>query len=124
MKNTILFLCILSAFFEISGAQSSEVVVTIDHKLDSISKELEEIESECAGAKAKYLNPLLLNRDYKEPVINKMKKADFYFNKEDYISSGSIYYSIIISQESKDSIWEEAVYKLAEIGRASCRERV
>lgn len=114
MKNTILFVFVFSVFLEISGVQSNEIAVSVDQKLDSISKELEEIESECAGAKAKYLNPLLLNRDYKEPVINKMKKADFYFNKEDYISSGSIYYSIIISQESKDSIWEEAVYKLAE----------
>jgi hypothetical protein len=114
MKKTILFVYIVLVFLKVSVAQPNETSVSIDQKLDSIAKELEEIESECAGAKAKYLNPLMLNRDYKEPVLNKMKKADFYFDKEDYISSGSIYYSIVISQESKDQIWEDAVYKLAE----------
>jgi len=114
MKKAILFVYIVLVFLRISGDQPNETSVSIDQKLDSIAKELEEIESECAGAKAKYLNPLMLNRDYKEPVLNKMKKADFYFDKEDYISSGSIYYSIVISQESKDQIWEDAVYKLAE----------
>ncbi|HSW59805.1 MAG TPA: hypothetical protein VLJ60_03345, partial [bacterium] len=114
MKKTVLFAFVFLIFFKVSGAQSNEAPLSIDQKLDSIAKELEEIESECAGAKAKYLNPLTLNRDYKEPVANKMKKADFYFDKEDYISSGSIYYSIVISQESRDSIWENAVYKLAE----------
>ncbi|HPG48077.1 MAG TPA: hypothetical protein PLI81_03285, partial [Petrotogaceae bacterium] len=114
MKKTILFVYIVLVFLKVSVAQPNETSVSIDQKLDSIAKELEEIESECAGAKAKYLNPLMLNRDYKEPVLNKMKKAEFYFDKEDYISSGSIYYSIVISQESKDQIWEDAVYKLAE----------
>ena len=95
-------------------AQKKQEGVNLDQKLDSIQKELAEIKDECAGAKAKYLNPLTINKDYKEPVSNKMKKADFYFNKKDYISSGSIYYSIIISHEEKDAVWEEAVYKLAE----------
>lgn len=105
-------LFVFSSLLQAKDIVSSEQ--DIFSKLEGIENSLSDIESEYRDASALYLNPLTLNSDYKEPVVNKIKKADFYFNKKDYISSGSIYYSILISLDKKDRLWEEVVFKLAE----------
>lgn len=110
----LFFLFSVFTLFQINSTLLCGDEAETESRLDSIVKELEEIETELKESRAKYLNPLTLNKDYKESDSNKMKKANFYFDKEDYISSGSIYYSVMTSRKAKDSLWEEAVYKLGE----------
>jgi tetratricopeptide (TPR) repeat protein len=95
-------------------AQKVPVSENISEKLEKISEEVREVSILSQEAQAKYLSPLVINADYSEPVENKMNKARFYFNNKDYISSGSLYYSIVMSIEEKNEVWEEALYYLAE----------
>jgi tetratricopeptide (TPR) repeat protein len=83
-------------------------------KLENIKNEIDEIRNLSDEAQARYLSPLLMKTEYTEPVSNKMEKAKFYFDNKDYISSGSIYYSIVMSATERDEVWEEALYYLAE----------
>jgi|GEM_PF-999142 len=88
--------------------------VSFEEGLASINSALDSIQEEVKSAEGKYLSPLTLNREYVESAAKKLEKADFYFQKKDYVSAGSLYYSIINSRKEKDVIWEEAQFKLAE----------
>lgn len=96
------------------SAQENENQNKIEVEITKISRDLEEISDQYSSARAKYLSPLVLNSEYEAPVEKKIMKAEFYFNKKDFISSGSLYYSIVMSRMQKDSIWEESLFKLAE----------
>lgn len=87
---------------------------TFNNRIEYLKKSLSDIKDESSAIELKYLSPLTINKEYVEPVENRMKKADFYYSKGDYISSGSLFYSIVISREERDKIWEEAVFKLSE----------
>ena len=113
-SSLIKIFLILIVFSNIVLAQEDELKQEIGASISQISKELEEINDQYSSAKAKYLSPLVLNSEYETPVEKKIMKAEFYFNKKDYISSGSLYYSIVMSRTEKDSIWEESLFKLAE----------
>lgn len=82
--------------------------------LNGLESALNEIEDEFSSIEAKYLSPLVLSKDYTEPPAQKLSKAEYYFKNKDYISSGSLYYSLFSTREEKDYIWEESIYKLAE----------
>ena len=83
-------------------------------RMEYLKKSLSDIKEESSAIELKYLSPLTVNQEYVEPVANRMKKADFYYKKGDYISSGSLFYSIVISRDERDKVWEEAVFKLSE----------
>ncbi len=89
-------------------------VVTTASRIAAIERELTSIEEDFSGAEGRYLSPLTMNRDYTESPAKKIEKADFYFQRKDYISSGGIYYSLFNTRKEKDFIWEEALFKLAE----------
>ena len=107
-------LLLLIIFSNIAAAQEEELKEEIESSISQLSKNLNEVEDQYSSAQAKYLSPLVLNSEYETPVEKKIMKAEFYFNKKDYISSGSLYYSIVMSRMEKDSIWEESLFKLAE----------
>lgn len=109
----ILIGCLILTIFccELAGQESSD---SFESRVKSFKQLLTDINDEYASIEIKYLSPLTINKEYIEPVANKMEKAQFYYKKGDYISSGSIFYSIIISREERDSIWEEALFKLSE----------
>lgn len=108
----ILFALII--FSNFLPAQDEDLKEEIEVSISQISRDLEEINDQYSSAKAKYLSPLVLNSEYETPVEKKIVKASFYFSKKDFISSGSLYYSIVMSRTEKDSIWEDSLFKLAE----------
>lgn len=113
--RTILFKSILLTVvlfsIEIEAVDQAD---TFNNRMAYLKKSLSDIKEESSAIELKYLSPLTINKEYVEPVANRMKKADFYYSKGDYISSGSLFYSIVISREDRDKIWEEAVFKLSE----------
>ncbi|HPS29186.1 MAG TPA: tetratricopeptide repeat protein [bacterium] len=111
--SAVVFLYFVLVFFflELTAEDTSN---SFDSKVDSLRKALNEVSQESLEIELKYLSPLTINKEYVEPVANRLRKAEFYYQKGDYISSGSLFYSIVISREEKDSIWEQAVYKLSE----------
>ncbi len=86
----------------------------LEKNLSSIEFDLKTLEEEVAGAEGRYLAPFTVSREYSESPAKKLEKADFYFERKDYISAGSLYYSIASGRKEKDVIWEEALFKLAE----------
>lgn len=97
--------------FEINAVDQTDA---FNNRMAYLKKSLSDIKEESSAIEVKYLSPLTINKEYVEPVANRMKKADFYYSKGDYISSGSLFYSIVISREERDEIWEESVFKLSE----------
>ncbi|HRZ79787.1 MAG TPA: tetratricopeptide repeat protein, partial [bacterium] len=97
--------------FEINAVDQTDA---FNNRMAYLKKSLSDIKEESSAIEVKYLSPLTINKEYVEPVANRMKKADFYYSKGDYISSGSLFYSIVISREERDDIWEESVFKLSE----------
>lgn len=98
-------------FLRLDAADQTD---SFSSKIDYLKKTLSDIKDESSAIEVKYLSPLTINQEYVEPITNRMKKADFYYQKGDYISSGSLFYSIVISREERDKIWEESVFKLSE----------
>jgi len=113
-SNFVKILLILFIFTQYAIAKDEDLKQELETKISKIAKELNEVGDLYSSAQAKYLSPLVLNSEYETPVEKKIMKAEFYFNKEDYISSGSLYYSIVMSRVEKDTIWEESLFKLAE----------
>lgn len=94
--------------------QKKPVAATTETRIAAIEREINTISEDLSGAEGRYLSPFTMNRDYNESPAKKIEKADFYFQRKDYISSGGIYYSLFSSRKEKDFIWEEALFKLAE----------
>ncbi len=103
-----LFFFCLSLFAQISEEEDFKL------RIDNVRSEIVRIGHLSEEAQAKYLSPLIMETGYTESVSNKMDKAKFYFENKDYISSGSIYYSVVMSMEEKDAVWEKALFYLAE----------
>ena len=95
-------------------AEQKPSVPTTGSRIAAIERELNSLEEDFSGAEGRYLSPLTMNRDYTESPAKKIEKADFYFQRKDYISSGGIYYSLFSTRKERDFIWEEALFKLAE----------
>lgn len=106
-----LFLTIICFWLPVSG---TEAKTSVDKKLTDVRNEINDVRLRYEEAKARYLSPLVVSADYTPPLSERMEKARFYFNSGDYISSGSLYYSIVMSMKEKNEIWEEALFKLAE----------
>ena len=113
-SNFVKILLLLFVFTQYCIALDEDLRQEIENGISQLTKELDEVNDQYSSAQAKYLSPLVLNSEYETPVEKKIMKAEFYFNKKDYISSGSLYYSIVISRVEKDSIWEESLFKLSE----------
>lgn len=107
----LLFFSVMFLFIELAGSDTSN---SFDSKVEFFKKALAEVSDESSAVELKYLSPLTINKEYVEPIANRLKKAEFYYQKGDYISSGSLFYSIVISREEKDAIWEKAIFKLSE----------
>jgi len=96
------------------SASGAGVSGSLEKGLSSIEFDLKTLEEEAAGAEGRYLSPFIVSREYSESPAKKLEKADFYFQRKDYVSAGSLYYSIASGRKEKDVIWEEAQFKLAE----------
>ena len=107
MKYSLLWLLLL-----VSLPLAAENV-DISEELNSVQQSLRDIDAACAANSAKYNSNLSL-AETEKTVKEKMEKGNFYFGRGDYITSSNIFYSIFVSYEKKDQIWDEAVYKLAE----------
>ena len=114
ISNFVKILLLLFVFTQYAVAQDENLREEIETGITQLTKDLNEVGDQYSSAQAIYLSPLVLNSEYETPVEKKIMKAEFYFNKKDYISSGSLYYSIVMSRIEKDSIWEESLFKLAE----------
>jgi len=106
MKNTLtVFTCLVLLWIQLYAEEET---------LDSIEQRLVSIENDFSSVEAKYLSPLVLKANYKEPSEEKIKRAEYYFKVKDYITSGSLYYSIYSSSKKRSPVWEESLHKLAE----------
>ncbi len=99
---------------EAQQKKPAEPASAFEKDLFAIEGELQTLEEETSGVEGRYLAPFTVSREYHESPAKKMEKADFYFQRKDYVSAGSLYYSIVSSRKEKDVIWEEAQFKLAE----------
>jgi len=104
-----LLLIVLLPFVAKAGEKENAV-----KQLDYLKKEIYNLENDFIAVEAKYLSPFALKDKYSESHSKKMEKGDYYFSKKDYISSGSIFYSVYSSRKDRDFIWEESLFKLAE----------
>jgi len=111
IKFTVFWILLL-----IAGNLFPEELVedTVPLQIQKVREEIAQIKIISEETQGRYLSPLIMSSDYTEPVSNKMSKAKFYYNNKDYISSGSIYYSIVMSMQEKNAVWEEALFFLAE----------
>ena len=110
-KTGLIFITIFIYFPVFSDQPEQDVVMA---QLNEIKKEVSGIKILSEEAQARFLSPLIINADYSESASLKMDKARFYFDRKDYISSGSIYYSIVMSDQENSETREEALFYLAE----------
>lgn len=110
--NVLLLLFLCASFLQ--AEDFSDEVPDVAAELDSIQNSLKEIDSACAANNRKYLSSDALNINYKETVEEKIEKGNYYFEKGDFATSGSIFYSVIVSYDKKDAVWFDSLYKLAE----------
>ncbi len=107
MRKIKLLFLITVFFFSVSLFAEAD-------KIEKYKLELSEMQDSYVNIEGQYLSPLVLNQKTHVSASASLKKGDYYFLKKDYISSGSVYYSVFNSRQKKDFIWEEAVFKLAE----------
>ena len=109
----LLFLLFLSVF-PLSAADSQDDLGDISFNLKTINRSLREIDAACKESESKYLSVNISESVGSKVVESTVKKGDFFFEKGDYASAATIFYSVVVLRSEKDSVWLDALSKLAD----------
>ncbi len=87
----------------------------ISRRIDILSENISAQEELLSRMEGKYLSSRMNLKSESGSAEAIMKRAEFFFEKDDYTTAESIYYSVFNSlRYNKNELWEEATFKLAE----------
>lgn len=111
-KYNLVFV-LLFFFFALSAADSPDKTAEKSDSLDSVRKNLQEIEKLCDENIKKHNSVKNPKADGKN-LSEKIKQGDFFFEKGDFAASADLFYSVVSLRPSNDETRQQALYKLAE----------
>lgn len=108
----VLFLLLLFCT-ALSAAELSDKKPAKVDTVESIRRSLRGIEAVCDYSMQKNI-PLPMRETGEESLSEKMKNANFYFEKGDYAASADLFYSIVALHSENDEMRHTALLRLAE----------
>ncbi|MFO7736084.1 MAG: tetratricopeptide repeat protein [bacterium] len=113
MRKNIFKVILLSICFFSFAVYANDA--KISRRIDILSENISAQEELLSRMEGKYLSSRMNLKSESGSAEAIMKRAEFFFEKDDYTTAESIYYSVFNSlRYDKNELWEEATFKLAE----------